>query len=265
MRLSSLLFVFFALAFPCFSQESEASHDSANFSGELIADSVIGEGSEAPVDLYVNYTALPDSSEVEAKSFDADLLEKLKRDPDMRYKQPPSVGESLWERILRWIIEFILRILDGAMNTSWGNVIVYALGVALMVVIIMMLLKVNAFRILYNAQGVSHRGGIEENIHEMNFDKLIDEAVAQNDYRRGVRLLFLYALKMLSDRHLIRWESGKTNHEYVSELQTQDLKSGLNELSFYFDYAWYGNFDITSETYHKAALIFSVWKEKIRS
>lgn len=259
-----IVFIFLFSTFLSYAQESDSIQSSSDYENVVVDTSAVEDDSTAAVDLYTDYSAPADSLAVQSKNFDAATLERLKQDPDMRYQQPPSVAESLWQRIVRWIIDFIVSLLDGAMNTTWGNVIMYAIGVVLMVVIIMMLLKVNAFRVLYNAQGSARGGGIEENIHEMNFEHLIEEAISQHDYRRGVRLLFLFALKMLSDKHLIKWESGKTNHEYVSELQTNELRSGLNELSFYFDYAWYGNFEITAETYHKAALIFSVWKEKVK-
>jgi hypothetical protein len=219
--------------------------------------------SEADQKLVV-YDAPSDSLAIESRQFGTDKLNTLKDDPALQYKIPPTVAESLWDRFIYWLGYILREIFNSALNTNWGNVIAYAIGIALVVLIIMMILKVNAFRILYSSGGARLKHQVlDENIHEMDFDKLIQEAEQMQDYRRGVRLLFLYALKILSDKHLIHWESGKTNHEYVSELQSRDLKTGLNELSFYFDYAWYGNFRITSETFNKAHDIFTNWKGKV--
>jgi hypothetical protein len=133
------------------------------------------------------------------------------------------------------------------------------------IVVVMMILKVDAFKILYGGgDGKLKSQVLDENIHEMDFDQLIKEAVNDQDYRRGIRLLFLYALKILSDKHVIHWELGKTNHEYVAEVKEKDLKHGLHDLSFYFDYAWYGNFSITAETFIKAEQIFNNWKQKVK-
>jgi hypothetical protein len=212
----------------------------------------------------INYNAPPDSAVLEARSFDNEKLESLKADPDMDYKQPPTIAESLWDRLWIWLTELINSIFNGAVYTNWGRVIVYVIGLVMLVVIIMMVLKVNAFKVLYSAEGSKVNSLVlDENIHEMNFDQLIQEATKSQDYRKGIRLLFLYALKLLSDKHLINWESGKTNHEYVNELQQKDLKIGLNELSFYFDYAWYGNFNISLDMFNKAQNLFSSWKAKI--
>lgn len=210
------------------------------------------------------YNAPVDSSAVDVRDFSDSKLQSLKEDPDMNYRQPPTIAESLWDRFWMWVGELLQSIFDNAIHTNWGRVIVYAIGIALLIVIVMMILKVNAFRVLYGAEGSKLKAGVlDENIHEMNFEKLIQEAITTQDYRKGIRLLFLYALKVLSDKHLINWESGKTNNEYVSELKQPELKTGLNELSFYFDYAWYGNFNISEEMFTKVQRIFVNWKEKI--
>lgn len=210
------------------------------------------------------YKALPDSSPVVKRSFSAEKIKTLKDDPDLNYKVAPTVGESLWERFLLWLSQILDEIFRGAVNTNWGRVTVYILGFALLIVLIMMMLKVNAFKVLYSGQGTTQKYQVlDENIHEMDFDQLIQDAITRQDYRKGIRLLFLYALKLLSDKHLIYWKSGKTNHEYVSELHKSELKSGFNELSFYFDYAWYGNFKISQETFQKVHETFADWKNKL--
>jgi hypothetical protein len=204
-----------------------------------------------------------DSSVIEERKFSNAKLDELRSDDDLHYQEPPSVGSSLWDRFLQWLSEFIISTFDKTFNTNWGNILVYILGIIVIVVVVMMFLKVDAFKMLYGGDSKLKTQILDENIHEMDFDQLIKEAVNHQDYRRGIRLLFLYALKILSDKHFIHWELGKTNHEYVAEVKENDLKRGLNELSFYFDYAWYGNFSITAETFGKAEQIFNNWKQKV--
>jgi hypothetical protein len=70
-------------------------------------------------------------------------------------------------------------------------------------------------------------------------------------------------LKMLTDANHVRWEPGKTNHDYLYELKRSDLKSGFRQLSYYFEYAWYGNFSITPELYKKVSGLFNDWKKAL--
>lgn len=210
------------------------------------------------------YFAPSDTVHIEKKSFSSETLRELKQDPALDYKELPTVAESLWDRILRWIAEFINSFFEAAYTTDWGRFFLYIGLVALIVVLVMTVLKVNAFRMLYSRTGSPQKlEALDENIHEMDFEKLIQESINRQDFRRAIRLLFLYSLKLLADRHLILWQLGKTNHDYVGELQQTDLRRGLNELSFYFDYAWYGNFQVNRETFDKVQSAFRDFKSKL--
>ena len=210
--------------------------------------------------------ASPDRTNIAARNFDNKTLNDLKSDPAFQYKEPPTIAESLWDRFLLWLGQLIQFIFESAVTTNWGRVFTYILGISVVVVLIMMILRVNAFKVFYSGQGANtfKYNVLDENIHEMDFEKLIQEAMSKNDYRIGVRLVFLFALKMLSDRNLIHWDQGKTNHDYLDELNAVDLKNGFSELNYYFEYAWYGNFTINQELFSKVQLIFNEWKGKLR-
>jgi hypothetical protein len=207
-----------------------------------------------------------DSAEVSLRRVNEAILNELKSDSDLQYKEPPTIAESLWSRFFKVIGQFLEELFQTAVQTSWGNFLSYLLGLIVIVAIIMMILKVNAFQIFYSGQGAGtmSKHVLDENIHEMDFEKLIDEAVTKKDFRKAIRLLFLQALKLLSDRHFIRWDQSKTNHDYIAELKADDLKKGFHELNFYFEYAWYGNFSINDEIFSKVQNTFLAWKAKVK-
>jgi hypothetical protein len=211
------------------------------------------------------FSAPNDSSIIQKKSFGNDQIEKLKADPNFNYKQAPTVAESLWDRFWAWIGQLLNSLFQNATTTNLGRGLVYLIGIAVIIFIVMMLLKVDALKVFYSGadKGKTDYKVFHENIHEMDFEKLIREAADKGEYRLGVRLIFLYALKTLSDKQLIEWHAGKTNHDYVEELNVKDLKTGLNELSFYFDYAWYGGFTIDRNIFFKVESIFKSWKTKV--
>jgi hypothetical protein len=206
-----------------------------------------------------------DSISVKNENFDEATLDRLKTDPDYQYKQPPTVAESLWDRIKRWIADLIRALFQGATGTDIGRFIMYMLGIILLSLIVMMLLKVDALRVFYSGadKGKKVNAIFHENIHEMDFETLLHDAIQKEDFRQSTRLILLYALKLLSDKNHIDWKVGKTNHDYVNELSVGSLKTGLNELSFYFDYTWYGNFEMTRETFGKVQNTFTDWRGKI--
>ncbi len=210
--------------------------------------------------------ASPDTSQIEARTFDADKILELKSDPTLKFKEAPTIAESLWDRFKKWLGQLIEALFENAVATNWGRILTYVVGIVIAVVLIMMILKVNAFKVFYSAQRANtfNHAILNENIHEMDFDTLIQEARARHDYRLGVRLVFLYALKTLSDNNLIHWDQGKTNHDYLDELTAAELKTGFNELNYYFEYAWYGNFNINQDMFSKVQAIFSEWRRKIK-
>lgn len=217
-------------------------------------------------DLEKEFSGSADTTRIEVRKFSQSEIDRLKADPDLNYAQPPTVAETLWQRLMRWLSWLFFSIFDKATTTDLGRFLMYLVAIVLTIVVIMMMLKVNAFRVFYSGadQGKQGYQVFHENIHEMNFEKLIQEATEKNEYRLATRLIFLYALKILSDKHLIDFSAGKTNHDYVEELQPGEIKTGLNELSFYFDYAWYGNFAINEGQFQKVKNTFTFWKEKVK-
>jgi Domain of unknown function (DUF4129) len=212
-----------------------------------------------------DFIGVADTVEVTERPFNKATLDSLKNSDDFNYKQPPTIAESLWDRLMRWIGEFFRVLFEGATYTGMGRLLMYLIGLILFSALIMMLLKVDAFKVFYSGADARNNQAkfFEENIHEMDFEKLIGEASQKKDYRQGTRLILLYALKLLADKSLIDWQAGKTNHDYVQELKTGEIKTGLNELSFYFDYAWYGNFSINQDTFQKVENSFTDWRKKI--
>ena len=206
-----------------------------------------------------------DTLKIDARAFSLSDVERLKADPDLNYKQPPTIAESLWDRLKKLFVWFFESLFDKAVTTDLGQLIMYTIAAVLIIVGIMALLKVNAFKVFYSGADQSRQAYkvFHENIHEMNFEKLIQEATDRKEFRLATRLIFLHALKILSDKHLIEFSAGKTNHDFVEELKVSDLKTGLSELSFYFDYAWYGNFLISDVQFERIKKTFSEWRNRI--
>ena len=206
-----------------------------------------------------------DSLVIESRQFDQGALAKFRDNNDFKYTEPPSTAVTLWDQFIQWLGEVINWFFSSAANTSWGKVFTYAGGLFLIIVIVMLLIKADAFRIITgNAdQAPLTAQGLVEDIHRMDFDTLIASAIQQKEYRLAVRLTFLQALKKLSDHHQVEWKPGKTNKDYVNELSDDKLRAGFNELSFYVEYAWYGEFDITEPLYQRVRGIYNDWHLKV--
>jgi hypothetical protein len=205
-----------------------------------------------------------DTVHITHRAFSASAMEELKNDRRFNYKQPPTIVESLWDRFKQWISWIILSLFGAATTTDLGIILLYTLAIVVIIVIIMTLLRVNAFQVFYGSgQPPIRQGVFHENIHEMDFEALLREALGKKEFRLATRLVFLHALKLLSDKHLIAFDSGKTNHDYVEELAAGKLKEGFEVLSYYFDYAWYGDFPVSEMQFQKIRAVFEQWQEHL--
>jgi hypothetical protein len=87
----------------------------------------------------------------------------------------------------------------------------------------------------------------EDTIYGVDFDSEIRQALAAQDYRQAVRLLYLQTLKHLSDQGRINWQPSKTPMQYMRELELP----AFSELSRHFIRVRYGNFGATEALFRE--------------
>lgn len=212
-------------------------------------------------DYYRNY----DSLAYESRSFNPEALERLRQDPELSYSYTQA-SMTLWDAFWRWVSNQLRGFFqtDGV-SGKWDQLLLFVFFAAALVYVIIRLLKINTFRLIYKDKGRSPVEGVveHEDIHEMDFEKLLNEATDAKNHRLAIRLYYLWALKMLADANHLHWEPGKTNDDYLRELRTSPLNGGFRQLSYYFEYTWYGNFSVTTELFARVNGIFTEWKTHI--
>jgi len=204
-----------------------------------------------------------DSSTVEVRHLNQATIDELKSDDELTYSTDRATV-SLWTRFWRALRQLLAELFYRTSSGDVGKLVIYVLAVILLVYAVIALMKLDAVKIFFSGkspQPLDHTI-MEENIHEMDFDKLLHDALTQKDFRLAIRLYFLQGLKMLSDKQMIHWEPGKTNHDYLNELQTSELKKDFRELNYYFEYTWYGYFELTPDLFNRIKEKFAAWKNK---
>ena len=199
------------------------------------------------------------------RNFDPELVQQLKEDPDLDYGQGPA-AISLWQRFVQWLNQVIGRLLQIGMSTNWMNVLIAILAIIFLAYVVFRILRIDALKVFHSGTDRSTKGPmlLTENIHEMDFDRLIREAIEKDDYRTATRMVFLLALRLLAESQYVHWLPGKTNHDYLHEITGTPLYPGFRQLNRYFEYAWYGHFDITPGAFNKVNSVFSEWRDGIK-
>ncbi len=205
-----------------------------------------------------------DTIAIDLRTFDEQTVNDFKSNPAYRYGRPQE-GMTPWARFLIWLGMILQQFFYYTTQTLLGRILLYTFFIGVLLWVVLKLLNIEVKDIFYRTSASSKMKLklSEENIHELDFDKLISRAVENEEYRDAVRLIFLFALKKLSDANQIQWQSGKTNDEYIAELKQHPALPRLRELRYYFDYAWYGHFEINSQTYEGVNKTFQEFTRKV--
>ncbi|MEM7107670.1 MAG: DUF4129 domain-containing protein [Bacteroidota bacterium] len=219
-----------------------------------------------PLHAYSDSTTVRyDQSKIEWRQFDPEKMEQHKADDDFDYGNRPIPGKSLWQRFVEWLQRLLNKLLYMGTETPIGKVVIYIILAIIITYALLKLFKVDVRRVFYSSsdRGVMDFDVHHENIHAMDFDGLIKEAIDKKEFRNAIRLIYLASLKHLSDHQFIHWQAGKTNHEYMEEISEVDLKSKFGQLSYYFEYAWYGDFPISEGQFENVNALFTNWKKQL--
>ena len=114
-----------------------------------------------------------------------------------------------------------------------------------------------------NIQG-EHIPELEEgDIQSLDTRSLIEKSLDNGDYRQAIRLQYLDVLKGLDEKKWIQWEQNKTNQDYVRELAKSKHRDAFEILTYHFDYAWYGDFQVGKDLYERIEPGFKDFKKRL--
>ncbi len=205
-----------------------------------------------------------DSSRVDVRAFDPASLENYRSNPDFQYD--PNLLEISWlKRLLRSIREFFVRRSE-AVSTFW-EIVIYLLALAAVLIILFGIMRLRLGRFFSRERRPDaglHFGESEEDIHDMDFETLIRQAIEEQSFRRGVRLLYLETLKELTENRWIDWKKYKTNQDYQLELSGTPIHRAFDELTLRYEYVWYGDFPIDQQGFRAMEGIFRGFQQSVK-
>ncbi|MEE9407469.1 MAG: hypothetical protein V3V28_05285 [Polaribacter sp.] len=127
------------------------------------------------------------------------------------------------------------------------NVFPYLLGGIIIFIILKTFLgsEVSFWNFKKNKKIVSEKLIFEdEDIHEIDIEALLKDAISKQEYRLAIRYYYLSVLKGLSSKKIIDYHKDKTNSEYLFEIENQETRRQFSYLSYVYSYVWYGEFPI---------------------
>jgi hypothetical protein len=160
-----------------------------------------------------------------------------------QYQEKRDVSEeSEWEPEQTPVVE-----------TNWMNLLAYVALIIILAALIVLLLRMRLRGAGIKARTVA--GGdmmdLDERPMESDLERLLREAIHQQDWRLAFRIQYLMIIKALHDGGRIRWKKEKTNHDYVREVANSSFFPGFREQSLRFDRIWYGLQPMQEADYRK--------------
>lgn len=190
-----------------------------------------------------------DTSDIQVRKPTGEKIEKFRHDSRFDYLENAPVNESLWGRILNWFLEFLNEIFYG---TSIQTIVFYVVLFFLIILLLFRLFNIKVRSLFYsnNKQEVNF-SEIEENIEDMNLDKLINVQITNKNYRAAVRFMYLKTIKILNETGKIIWKKDKTNDKYISDLAETIYVERFKDLTLKYECTWYGRFHIEESNFNK--------------
>ena len=103
----------------------------------------------------------------------------------------------------------------------------------------------------------------ETRLEPSGYDKLINEAIANKNYRLAIRYHYLQALQNLNVAGAIHFSTDKTNYEYVRELSNKVYQNNFASITLNYEYVWYGHFDIDEAVFSRLQKDYRAFNQKI--
>lgn len=208
-----------------------------------------------------------DTSVVQLRSFNTTRVHAYLKDKDFKYNKADVQGESLWDSFWHWFWNWLFGKVFSTSESQ--NIFYYLLVGAGAIFLIFLVLKISGISALQIFRGEAKKLDIPyaeslENIHEINFDDEIEKAIGKRNYRLAVRLLYLRALKQLSDAQLIHWQIEKTNTAYLHELTDNEQRQSFSLLTRQFEYVWYGDFSVDGQAFQNINTLFQDFKQLLK-
>jgi hypothetical protein len=196
-----------------------------------------------------------DSSDAGVTYFKENFKDNYTGD-DFNYAINDTGGVNLMQGILRkffnWMGDLFGFDIDFLDYKTLEYIVYGLLGLIVLYLLIKFLLQ-NPVSSVFKTEDSAIKGFsyVEENIKQVDFDKLINKSLKENNYRLATRYLYLKSLKSLAHKKTIEWHFDKTNSDYINEIKDIKLKGLFKRVSYIYDYVWYGEFPIDEASFNK--------------
>jgi hypothetical protein len=172
----------------------------------------------------------------------AEIKQKM---PDEKESKHVPLGQQQWFQIILWLVIIV----------GFGAAIISYLSGS----------DVGLFRRKNKPLQTSGDDEVgSEDIFAINYQKDINKAEANGNFRLAIRLMFLRLLKDMAERNIIQYKQDKTNLDYLIQLHPTGYYDNFFRITRNYEYSWYGKFDVGEDAYRIIRNDFSQFDHQLK-
>ncbi|MEZ5047292.1 MAG: hypothetical protein R2831_09915 [Chitinophagaceae bacterium] len=192
-----------------------------------------------------------------------------------------KISHSSWEKILK-DKEFVYshakkkikkekkpspfwELLGAFLSSSFFKFLLYAIAIFVLLFVLFKLFSQTNFSYFFRKkkkESTAYETDYEE-VLSIDWDKKIESAIAEKNYKLATRYLYNSTLQKLNEQNIITYHSEKTNWEYCMQLSGTSFEMPFKELTQYFDYVWYGQFHIAVSQFQQIHQKFNTFHSSL--
>lgn len=200
-----------------------------------------------------------------SRYFDSQEMASYLEMDDFSYMSLTVRPPSIWERLQWWYAGLISRFLANPNSSFFTNFLFYGLLFLVLGVAIFYMLRLKYAKAI--SSETKHSGtvgvaSINANTAQ-DFDKMIEEARSNKEFKLAIRYLYLKSLYHLAANDLVKLKNWKSPHDYKREL-AGDLVPIYIQLSDLFEFVWYGDFDAGEKELNEGSALLMELEGKAR-
>ncbi|TDS56893.1 DUF4129 domain-containing protein [Myroides indicus] len=208
---------------------------------------------------------LDNNPEVKPKKFKKDFKKQYLSSEKFDYDKNIQ-PDGFWQRFKRWVnslVERFFRQFSIDYHTANRIEIFYRIsGIVAILGLLYYIIRAYLEKDLYwltkkkGKQVKIDISDIEQNLENINFPALINQTIAEKQYRLTIRYYYLWLLQQLQQQNHIVWHAEKTNSDYVNEIKDTAIKTNFRYLSYIYNNIWYGEHQIEENEFISAKQSF---------
>lgn len=215
--------------------------------------------------LTTNASTPPLSSSAEIllpRHFDSLKLQKFAQESAFQYEFTPP-PDSWWQRIKYQIEQWLLSLLTQGYGQGTLKLILYTIISICCLLALAALLRIKISGLFFRSSRPQSAFSFadEDKIDGIDFSAEIEKAIAQQQYRRAIRLHYLFILKLLTERKWVAFQPHKTNSDYLQEFPHNAFHKQFAHITYLFDTIWYGDSPFVPADFEQLQQPFIAFRE----